>query len=74
MLVDKRRDLIRHVARTYDNEGSRLFEGSYGLDALWKLLSDIIRDPLLPRVYLINRCVGRVYRISGRASPAPYSR
>ena len=53
MLVDERRDLLDHVARLYDNEGSRLFEGSYGLYALWKLLLDIVRDPLLPRVYLI---------------------
>jgi NACHT domain len=53
MLVDERRDLIAQVASIYDNEGSRLFEGSYGLYALWKLLLDIVRDPLLPRVYLV---------------------
>ena len=34
MLVDERRDLLHHVAKIYDNEGSRLFEGSYGLYAL----------------------------------------
>jgi hypothetical protein len=53
VLVDERRDLLHHVARIYENEGSHLFEGFYGLCALWKLLLDIARDPLLPRVYLI---------------------
>lgn len=53
LLVDERRDLLDHVTRFYNNEGSRLFEGSYGLYALWKLLLDIVQDPLLPRLYLM---------------------
>jgi hypothetical protein len=53
LLIDERRDLLDHVARFYHNEGSRLFESSYGLYALWKLLLDIAQDPLLPRLYLM---------------------
>jgi NACHT domain len=53
VLVQERRDLLYHVTKIYNNEGSNLFEGSYGLCALWKLLLDIIRDPLVPQVYLM---------------------
>jgi hypothetical protein len=53
VLVEERRDLLYHVTKIYNNEGSHLFEGSYGLCALWKLLLDIIRDPLVPQVYLM---------------------
>jgi hypothetical protein len=53
VLVDERRDLLHHVVKIYDNEGSHLFEGFYGVCALWKLLLDIARDPLLPQVYLM---------------------
>jgi hypothetical protein len=53
VIVNKRRDLLHHVKKVYDNEGSRLFEGFYGLCALWKVLLDIAQDPLLPQVYLM---------------------
>jgi hypothetical protein len=53
LLVEKHRALTRHVQRQFEIVGSRLFEGDNALYALWTMFLDLLKDPALPRIYLL---------------------
>ncbi|KAJ5607015.1 hypothetical protein N7537_003634 [Penicillium hordei] len=52
-LVDKLPMLIPYVRRQYDQIGKQLFEGINAWDALSKIFSDILEDPILSGSYII---------------------
>jgi hypothetical protein len=53
LLVDQQKNLIRHVRKRYDTSGRQLFEDGNALYALSAILSDILHDSSLTRVYLM---------------------
>ena len=53
LLVDQKRALTQYVQRQFEIVGSRLFEGDNALYALWTILLDLLKDPALPRIYLL---------------------
>ncbi|KAF7508093.1 hypothetical protein GJ744_009675 [Endocarpon pusillum] len=53
LLADQRRPLIRHLRKRYDISGRPLFEGSNAFFALSAILSDMLHDASLARVYLM---------------------
>ncbi|KAI9863919.1 MAG: hypothetical protein M1824_005957 [Vezdaea acicularis] len=53
LLVVQHKTLIRHVRKRYDSSGRPLFEDSNALFALSTILSDILHDSSLTRVYLM---------------------
>jgi hypothetical protein len=53
LLVDQQKDLIQHLRRKYDTSGRPLFEDSNAFFALSAILSDILDDSSLARVYMM---------------------
>ncbi|KAH8821891.1 hypothetical protein F5884DRAFT_105145 [Xylogone sp. PMI_703] len=53
MLVIQKPFLISHVRKEYDPVGEQLFEGANVLVALFRILTNILRDPHLNAAYLI---------------------
>ncbi|KAI9777756.1 MAG: hypothetical protein M1839_008551 [Geoglossum umbratile] len=53
LLVVKQTTLIRHLRKRYDTAGVQLFEGPNTLYALSAILSDMLNDSRLERVYLM---------------------
>ncbi len=53
LLVDQEKALIRHVRRSYDKAGKRMFEDQNALYALQTVLKDILADPSLENVYFM---------------------
>ncbi len=53
LLIVKQRTLIRYLRKEYDIQGKKLFEGENAFYALWRILSEILNDSSLPRVYLM---------------------
>lgn len=52
-LVDQEKKLIRHVRKSYDSAGRRLFEDGNALYALRMVFLDILKDPSLGNVYFM---------------------
>ena len=53
LLISRQEKLVSHLQKPYDEAGSRIFEGSNTLFTLWRILSDILKDPSLRKVYLM---------------------
>jgi hypothetical protein len=53
LLVTQQDQLIRHVQKRYEADGSKPFEGSNAIYTLREILSDILKDPTLPTTYLL---------------------
>jgi hypothetical protein len=53
VLIDEHPELVDPLRQALSREGSRLFEGDYGLQALWVVLQHILEDERVPRVYLV---------------------
>jgi hypothetical protein len=53
LLLEQREQLIRHVQKRYEAEGSALFDGPNAVHALREILSAILNDPTLPTTYLL---------------------
>jgi hypothetical protein len=53
LLVEQREQLMRHVQKRYEVEGSALFDGPNAVHALREILSAILNDPTLPTTYLL---------------------
>ena len=53
LLAAKQKALIRHQRKRYDTAGSQLFEGPNALYALSAILSDMLNDSSLERVYFM---------------------
>ena len=53
VLIDEHPELVDPLRQALRREGSRLFEGNYGLHALWVVLQHILEDERVPRVYLV---------------------
>ena len=53
LLVDQEKGLIRHVRKSYDKAGKRMFEDENALYALQMVLKDILADPSLENVYFM---------------------
>jgi NACHT domain len=53
VLVDEHPELIDPLRQALGREGTRLFEGNYGLHALWVVLQHVLEDERVPRVYLV---------------------
>jgi hypothetical protein len=53
VLVKEQEGLRHHTTEHYNHQGRRLFDGDYGLHALWSLLLEISQDSLLNRLYLV---------------------
>ena len=66
-LISEQVNLIGHLQNRYDKAGKKLFEDSNALYALWGILSDILKDPRLPPVYLmidaLDECDPDILRI-----------
>ncbi len=64
LLVDQEKGLIRHVRKSYDKAGKRMFEDQNALYALQMLLKDILADPSLEKVYFmvdaLDECDSRI--------------
>ena len=52
-LVNQKRKLIRHVRKSYDSAGRRLFEDGNALYALRMVFLDMLKDPSLGNVYFM---------------------
>ena len=52
-LVDQQEILIQHLLKRYNPKQGRFSEGTESLYALWTILSDMLNDPSLSRVYLM---------------------
>ena len=52
-LVDQEKKLIRHVRKSYDSAGRRLFEDGNALYALQMVFLDMLKDPSLGNVYFM---------------------
>jgi Cdc6-like AAA superfamily ATPase len=53
MLVDQHPALISYVRREYDKAGAKAFEDANAWEALSAILTNILRDPVLHKTYLI---------------------
>jgi hypothetical protein len=53
LLIVEQRTLIRHVRNEHDIRGKQLFEGEDAFYALQRTLLEMLKDPGLPRVYLV---------------------
>jgi hypothetical protein len=53
LLVVQKKELMRHVRKRYEAEGSKMFEGPNAIYALRAVLSEIAHDPDLPRTLLL---------------------
>jgi NACHT domain len=53
LLVVEQRTLIRHVRNEYDIKRKQLFEGEDAFYALRRIILEMLKDPGLPRVYLM---------------------
>jgi hypothetical protein len=53
LLVSKQRTLIQHLRKRYDTAGQRFFEDTNTFYALSAILSDMLHDSALARVYLM---------------------
>jgi hypothetical protein len=53
MLVDQQPCLVSHVRRKYDQAGKKLFEDANAWIALSAILTNILQDPSLGKVYII---------------------
>jgi NACHT domain len=53
LLVDQQKTLIRHLRKMYDSSGRQLFEDGNTFYALSAILSDMLHNSSLARVYLI---------------------
>jgi hypothetical protein len=53
LLVTQQDQLMRHVQKRYEADGSKTFEGSNAIYTLREMLSDILKDPTLPTTYLL---------------------
>jgi hypothetical protein len=53
VLVKEQKDLRHHATEHYNHQGAKLFDGDYGLHALWRLLLEISQDSPLNRLYLV---------------------
>jgi hypothetical protein len=53
MLIRQEVPLMRHLRKKYDDTGSKLFEGPSALYALLQVLSDMLQDSKLSRVYVM---------------------
>ena len=53
LLAKQNPALTRHLRKRYDETNSSPFEGFNALQGLWNMLLEILRDPSLPRVYLL---------------------
>ena len=66
-LVDQEKNLVRHVRKRYDSAGRQLFEGPNAMYALRMILSDILRDQSLDKVYLmvdaLDECDTKVHEL-----------
>ena len=52
-LADQHTALIRHLQKKYDSKGRQFSEDTNRLCFLWTILSDMLHDPSLARVYLM---------------------
>jgi hypothetical protein len=53
LLIVKQRYLIRYLQKEYDIQGKKLFEGGKVFYDLWRILSEMLNDSGLERVYLV---------------------
>jgi hypothetical protein len=53
LLAAQQRTLIKHLRKRYDTAGSRFFEDSNAFSALSTILSNMLHDPSLAKVYLM---------------------
>lgn len=53
LLVDEYNLPISHLRKEHDRAGSQLFDGPNALYALWTILSDMLNESNLPKVYLM---------------------
>ncbi|KAF2266729.1 hypothetical protein CC78DRAFT_124362 [Lojkania enalia] len=64
LLIEQRKDLMRHVQNRYEAAGRQLFEGPNAIYALREILSDILNDASLPMTYLLvdalDECVSNL--------------
>ena len=62
VLINEHPELVSPLRRALSQEGSHLFEGDYGVHAIWEVLQHILEDEQVPRVYLvvdaIDECSG----------------
>ena len=67
LLIDQEKTLIRHLRKTYDTAGTRLFEGENANHALRRVLVDILRDDRLGNVFLmvdaLDECDAQVLQL-----------
>ncbi|KAJ5642769.1 hypothetical protein N7490_006769 [Penicillium lividum] len=53
LLVEKHPSLLPHVRARYDHAGKALFEDVNAWSALLTIFTDILKDPTLPKTYLV---------------------
>ena len=67
LLVDQEKNLVHHIRKMYDGAGRQLFEGPNAMYALRMILSDILRDQSLDKVYLmvdaLDECDTKVHEL-----------
>ena len=67
LLVDQEKNLVRHIRKWYDGAGRHLFEGPNAMYALRMILSDILKDQSLDKVYLmvdaLDECDTKVHEL-----------
>jgi hypothetical protein len=67
LLVDQQKTLIRHLRKMYDSSGRQLFEDGNAFHALSAILSDMLHDSSLARVYLmvdaLDECTSKLSQL-----------
>ena len=52
-LVMQKPELVHHLRKDYDRQGSKMFEGVNAIHTLWRTLSEVLKDPVVSKVYLL---------------------